>query len=222
MLKFDLHMHSYFSFDSLNNPEMIVKQAIKAGLDGIAITDHNVFRIDLPELQKKYPDLIIIPGTEIGTKGVGDILCYFITEEIQTKDPEEVIDQVHKEGGLAVLAHPYHHGRTIENYPSEILNKLDAIEIANAHNTMNNAKAKNLAAQFNKSVTGGSDAHVISEIGNGFTVLDLSKDDAKNQNILKEAIKNSTQAQCIHAPIYSFYFSQMIKYLRRFKFLKQK
>jgi predicted metal-dependent phosphoesterase TrpH len=214
-------MHSHFSFDSLSHPEKIVQQAIKTGLDGIAITDHNVFRIDWTALQRKYPDLIIIPGTEIGTEGVGDILCYFITEEIQTKDPKEVIDQVHKQGGLAVLAHPYHHGRTSDNYPDSIIKQLDAIEVANAHNTIKNKMAAQLAVQFNKPATGGSDAHIISEIGNGQTILDLTKDEARNFDLLKKAIKNSMQAQCKAAPMYSFYFSQMIKYMRRFKLLKQ-
>lgn len=222
MLKFDLHMHSHFSYDSLSVPEKIVEKAIERGIDGIAITDHNVFRIDWSALQDKYPELIIIPGTEIGTKGVGDILCYFIKEAITSKDPEEVVSQVHSQGGIAVLAHPFHHGRTIEAYPDHILEKLDAIETSNAHNVCNNKRAKEMAQHLGKSQTGGSDAHVLSEIGLGYTLVDSSKTDAGNETKLKLAILKSPETHCSCAPAFSFYFSQSIKYLKRFKVLKQK
>jgi len=222
MLKFDLHMHSYFSFDSLNHPEKIVKTAIKEGLDGIAITDHNVFRIDWDKLQSEYPDLIIIPSTEIGTKGVGDILCYFIQSEITSKDPFEVVAQVHEQGGLAVLAHPFHHGRSIDAYPEDLLELLDGIEIGNAHNIENNPQAELLAEKYSKPFTGGSDAHILSEIGNGYTLLDLTKEEANDESKLKDALLQGKVAQCSTPPYYSFWFSQSIKYCRRFKLLKQK
>lgn len=220
MLKFDLHMHSYFSFDSLNKPEKIAEKAIKAGLDGIAITDHNVFRIDWPLLQSKFTELIIIPGTEMGTKGVGDILCYFIESEITSKDPYEVVKQVHEQGGIAVLAHPFHHGRTIESYPDKLVELLDAIETANAHNIVNTELAKELADRFSKPCTGGSDAHIISEISNGYTLVNLSKEEARDNEKLKKAILQCYTPQCSSAPVYSFYVSQMIKYCKKFKILK--
>lgn len=222
MLKFDLHIHSYYSFDSLSHPEKIAKVAIKKGLNGIAITDHNVFCVDWTALREKYPDLIIIQGSEIGTKGVGDILCYFIESEISSKDPFEVVKQVHEQGGLAVLAHPFHHGRTINSYPAELIEQLDAIETANAHNCVNNKMAEELADRFSKPYTGGSDAHIVSEVGNGYTLLNLNKKDARNEEILKSAILKSYTPECSSASFYSFYFSQMVKYLRKYRLLKQK
>lgn len=41
MMRFDLHIHSGYSFDSLLDPKRIIKKAIKKNLNGIAITDHN-------------------------------------------------------------------------------------------------------------------------------------------------------------------------------------
>jgi len=221
MLLFDLHMHSYYSFDSLNDPQEIARRALKNGLDGISITDHNVFCIDFQSLQEKYPDLIIIPGTEVGTEAVGDILCYFIKSEITTKDALEVVHQVHEQGGITVLAHPFHHGRTSWVYPDELLKVLDAIETANAHNTANFKQAQELAKRLGKPQTGGSDAHLVSEIGNGITYVNLSKKEAMDKESLKKAILNNCTTKCLAAPFYSFYFSQGVKFLRKIKLINQ-
>ena len=43
-MKYDLHVHSRYSYDGILSPEEIVKIAIKKGLNGIAITDHNTIR----------------------------------------------------------------------------------------------------------------------------------------------------------------------------------
>ena len=40
MIKFDYHMHTHFSIDSLTSVDDMVKRAIKVGLEEIAITDH--------------------------------------------------------------------------------------------------------------------------------------------------------------------------------------
>lgn len=222
MLKFDLHMHSWYSYDSLNDPKKIAKAARHAGLDGIAITDHNVFRVDWTDLQSSFPDLIIVPGMEIGTKGVGDILCYFIKEEIKSKIPADVIKEVKNQGGISVLAHPYHHGRSLEDYPDELIERLDAIETNNAHNTKNDDAAAELAARFSKPRTAGSDAHFLSEIGCGITFLGISRSEAKNEQTLKKAFLNPIEVRSTPTPAYSFHISQTIKYLKRFKILPQR
>lgn len=43
-MKYDLHTHSKYSSDGWIDPEMLVKTAIKKGLSGIAVTDHNTIR----------------------------------------------------------------------------------------------------------------------------------------------------------------------------------
>lgn len=222
MLKFDLHIHSAYSFDSLTRPQAIAEQALKKGLDGIAITDHNVFRINWAKLQSEYPELIIIPGTEIGAAGVGDILCYFIKEEITSKDPFEVIKQTHEQGGIATLAHPFHHGRTLESYPDQLMELLDAVETGNSHNTINYEKSIELAHRYSKPCTGGSDAHFANEIGNGYTLLDISKEDAKNEIKLQQALLSGTVGECTSTGLgvkSSFRLSQLIKYAKRLHIL---
>jgi len=43
-MKHDLHIHSKYSSDGILEPERIVKIAIKRGLNGIAVTDHNTIK----------------------------------------------------------------------------------------------------------------------------------------------------------------------------------
>jgi len=223
MLKFDMHMHSYYSFDSLNPPEKIVETAINKGLDGIAITDHNVNRIDWDSLQKKYPQIIIIPGIEVGTAGVGDILCYFIRDELTIKNPLKLLDAVHQKGGVAVLAHPYHHRKNNFSYSPELLKSVDCIEVGNAHNFKNIKKALKLTEEFSKISTGGSDAHWLYEIGNGYTLLNLTHKEAEDENNLKKALLNAENFHTNNLPFsvkFSFICSQSVKYLRKLHLLK--
>ena len=50
----DLHIHSKYSYDGILEPKDIVKIAIKKGLDGIAITDHNTVKGALEAKKYEY------------------------------------------------------------------------------------------------------------------------------------------------------------------------
>ncbi|HCE44151.1 MAG TPA: hypothetical protein DET40_11430 [Lentisphaeria bacterium] len=212
MIKLDMQVHSYHSYDSISSPEAIAETARRKGLNGFSITDHNVFRVDYVQLRQKYPDMIMIPGMEIGTE-FGDMLLYFIKDEIKTRKAEDVIDLAHEQGGIAVLAHPYH--RRHYDYPEAILKKLDGIETRNAHNIENSKIADDLGGKCGKCITGGSDAHFLFEIGNGFTLVDFDKSKAVDLQELKEAFIKSASPDCIKGPSWTFVVSQMIKYAKR-------
>lgn len=87
-MKVDLHIHTTYS-DGVFSPEKIVDTAIDAGLDAIAITDHdNVLAYPIAlNYAKKIADsggkaLEILPGVEINTiyKDIEiHILGYFMT-----------------------------------------------------------------------------------------------------------------------------------------------
>ncbi|HHT37053.1 MAG: PHP domain-containing protein [Candidatus Wallacebacter cryptica] len=79
-LRCDLHIHSCLSpcAHILMTPGNIIKQALKIGLDCIAITDHNSagnIRVAL-ELAAKS-GLKLIPGMEVETREEVHLLCYF-------------------------------------------------------------------------------------------------------------------------------------------------
>ena len=80
----DQHVHSYYSFDSKQRIEEYLDKATSIGLDYFVLTDHcdlnylnrgkDIFfdvqkqQKELEELQKKYPNIKILFGIEIGYK----------------------------------------------------------------------------------------------------------------------------------------------------------
>ena len=66
-MKFDLHCHTTCS-DGTYTPQQLVELALKIGLDGIAITDHDTIAAFF-ELEKT--PLVILPGVEISAE-IGD------------------------------------------------------------------------------------------------------------------------------------------------------
>ena len=81
-MKADLHLHTTAS-DGRLEPEEIVHVAVKAGLDVIAITDHDIVDGVAPALAAAgvFPSFTIIPGVEINTDvphGEMHVLGYFV------------------------------------------------------------------------------------------------------------------------------------------------
>lgn len=100
-MKCDLHIHSFYSFnDGVNSPKDIIKQAIKVGLDSIAITDHDTMNgfFKAKNYAKKL-DFDLVPGIEISSRE-GHILGIFIEEEIPKNiSAKETIEMIHTQGG---------------------------------------------------------------------------------------------------------------------------
>jgi len=108
-MKIDPHIHSIYSGDSRSTPEKIIKQALLIGLDVIAISDHDSVegsKIAI-EMSKKMDKILIIPSIEISSSG-GHILGLGVENIIQKGlSPEETVEKIHDEGGLAIVPHPF-------------------------------------------------------------------------------------------------------------------
>ncbi|MGB9631434.1 MAG: PHP domain-containing protein [Candidatus Methanodesulfokora sp.] len=172
---YDLHVHTRFSKDSLSEPSKVIEVAKKKGLSGIAITDHNSMQgyMSARETARKL-EIELIPGEEVMTSG-GEVLAYLISEEVRPyRSPEETIDNIREQGGIAAIAHPFR-GRSIR---SESTIKLaDFVEVANGRSSRKeNEKALELAKRCGKRGIGGSDAHLLREIGNVVTIGGLKAD----------------------------------------------
>ncbi|MEA1907784.1 MAG: CehA/McbA family metallohydrolase [Euryarchaeota archaeon] len=167
-MKFDLHIHSKYSYDSFLRPDTIIKVAKKKGLDGVAVTDHNTIKggIETSNINKD-DDFVVIVGSEIKTE-YGDVIGLFLTDEIRSRVFVDVVDEIRDQGGLTVLAHPFRKGIV---FPRDLLGHVDLIEGFNARSTKNlNQKAIELARGCRIPVTAGSDAHLGFEIGGGQAV----------------------------------------------------
>jgi predicted metal-dependent phosphoesterase TrpH len=159
------------------DPKNLVNAAKRKGMDGIAVTDHDT--MENVETIREYADkLEIIPGVELTTTE-GHILAWFVNEVPESKDPLEVIEDVHNQGGYTCLAHPMDFLRQTFR-TEEVYNKTDFIEAINSRVLpfWLNSKAQNKANKSNLPITGGSDAHFRFEIGRAFTSTEIKIEEA--------------------------------------------
>lgn len=190
-MKIDFHTHSYYSNDGLSSPEKLIKIALKKGLDGIALTDHDTTKgwQEAIEVGKKL-NAVLILGQEIkikkNGKTIGEILGYFLKEEIDPigKSLEEIIQEIKKQGGIAIIAHPFYWRKPFKEL-EKYADLVDGIEVFNSRSQTKrgNKKAFDFAQKNNSPITAGSDAHSCFEVGNAYIEANV-----KNIEELKEAI----------------------------------
>ena len=197
MVKADLHIHTKFSKypttenepfkfigikDCYVNPEEAYKTAKKRGMDFVGITDHHSIEAAL-DLNSKYPDIII--GEELDVKASDDghmihLLVYDINEkqhndlaDLRKIGIKETCEYTKRNDITSSWAHPNLNpvkaALSIELI-EELMNYIDRVEIKNGMDTrIGNNFAKSIAKNYNKKISGGSDAHTKSFIGNVYT-----------------------------------------------------
>ncbi|MCZ7356508.1 MAG: PHP domain-containing protein [Candidatus Methanoperedens sp.] len=174
-MRFDLHIHSNFSSDSSLTVDDILMKAVKNGLDGIAICDHNTVEGSLQGIKRAREldlSLLVLPGMEVSTTE-GHVLVLGVKENIQPNlTPLETIKIAHQKGGLVIAAHPFKI-RSIG-----FVDGLDAIETFNSRCIFGeNTKAKEMALSLGKPEVGGSDSHMLATVGLGYTDIDAEKNE---------------------------------------------
>ena len=186
-MKYDLHNHTHYSPCSNLKPELLLKLVKKRGMNGIAVTDHNMIKgaLKVKKLNKDK-DFEVIIGDEVKTN-YGDVLTYYLNKEIKSREFFSVVDEVRKQGGLIAIPHPFRQSinPTLQfRYPIEkIKDKIDAVECFNARMLPgNNGHAQKLAKKLKIPGIGGSDAHFIFDVGRAFTIFDGDLRTALKQN----------------------------------------
>jgi predicted metal-dependent phosphoesterase TrpH len=172
LLRFDLHVHSRSSRDCLMAPARIREAAIRRGLAGVAITDHDVFT----KVPNDGSPFVFVAAEEIKTKDRGDIIGLFLKEEVKPAPMRHVLAEIHSQGALAIVPHPFDSlGRRAVRPRLEEAHEFDAIEIFNSRcvRKEDNRKALRFAFDCQRPAVGGSDAHFYSEIGNAVTLAEI-------------------------------------------------
>jgi predicted metal-dependent phosphoesterase TrpH len=182
--------------------EDIVKRCQKLGINCIAISDHDAVEGALT-MQKIAPFKVIL-AEEVLTFN-GEVMGMFLKERIPSGIPiEKAIAAIKEQGGLVSIPHPFDPLRGLR-LNAEEFNKLapqiDIIEVFNARCPFGQpaVKAKNYAQEHNLPGTAGSDAHIISEIGNVFVELDDFNSPAEFLTVLKQAkIQGKRSSPFVH------------------------
>jgi predicted metal-dependent phosphoesterase TrpH len=186
---FDFHSHTIHSKDGLNHPNKLFKYLKKAGLRGIALTEHWRASILKPIIKE---DLFLLPACEFKCTDYGELIGLFVTDHIENKSFVEIAEDVHDQNGLTILPHPMDplrkHTAIRKKLPKELIVKhVDLIEGINSRCIINlfNSRAQKLAKDLRKPMTAGSDAHTPWEIGHARTWLQ----DIETVNDIYEELK---------------------------------
>lgn len=108
----NLHMHTPFS-DGYRTHTQIARAALNAGINAVIVTDHNVW-VDGPSGYYHDDDqhVLMLVGEEIHDQRrnpqKNHLLVFGVHREMATlaTDPQRLIDEVIRAGGLAFIAHP--------------------------------------------------------------------------------------------------------------------
>jgi len=180
-MKIEMHAHTFYSDDAIVSPEELVRTAKLRGLNAVAVTDHDTtkaWKRAFPAGRKYGMD--VIPAEEIKVfhdgRKIGEVLAYFISEQVNPGEFLEVKDAIKEQGGVMVVAHPFDRFRNSFRMLEEYKKHMDGIEAFNARVLLNsfNTKARHFAQANSFGITGGSDSHCKYEIGHAFTVAEIS------------------------------------------------
>ena len=106
----DPHCHTFAS-DGMVTPQQLVDAAVAAGLDLIALTDHDTMAATR-ETQERgaAAGLAVVAGQEITTKWPAQthIMGWFLDRPVKRgMSREDTVAAIHDQGGLAVIPHPF-------------------------------------------------------------------------------------------------------------------
>lgn len=171
-LRVDLHSHTKYSRDSTLRPSELIERARAAGLDRIAVTDHN--RMDGAWAAHALDPALIILGEEVDCAEGEDLIGLFIHEPIPAGLPvEEVAERIRDQGGIVYAPHPYAYVRRPGARAARVLAVADVVEAFNgrAFLPMWNRRALRAALAAGLPTGAGSDGHFAHEIGGVWTEL---------------------------------------------------
>jgi len=193
ILRADLHTHTRLS-DGLVSPFDIPKIAMRHGLDVVAVTEHNLL---FPSRWAAWWSAhlggpLVLTGEEITRKDC-HVLALGLTRAVDPMLPlREVIAAVHRQGGVAIAAHP---ARRFWPVFDKVIDVLDGVEVLHPSIYLPRRKSFNWADMLTYyqrirsrrplvSAIGTSDYHFFKMLGIGRTYI---------------FVKQRTQEEVLHA-----------------------
>lgn len=102
-----LHVHTRYSHDSQGSLDEVVEAARNEGLDFVILTEHNTLAPLREGKQGFHDGVLVLAGMEISAAD-GHLLALGVTEEIERhgRSAQDLINEVNRQGGIALIAHP--------------------------------------------------------------------------------------------------------------------
>ncbi|MCP4727693.1 MAG: hypothetical protein GY863_21820 [bacterium] len=193
------HIHSTFSGDGILSVAGIAQYYRSKNYHFVCLTDHSpkedgetFTEEEISELirqceRSSTDDFVIVPGLECETVDEWHILAIGIKEPIDYVEWKPILQDIRRQKGIAVLAHPLFYEN---DYPEDFLYELDGIEVWNARKgkkypevTVVN-KIKKLTEEGSK-ITGyfGQDLHRTQDYRNLDIII--SEDELSVSSVIK-------------------------------------
>lgn len=209
-MKLDMHCHTHEGSPDSGIPiKEYITSLQKQGFDGMLVTDHNSYKGYLHyknHISEMPEDFIVLKGIEYDTLDAGHILVimpghvHLHILEHRGLPVRLLIHLVHRYGGILGPAHPcgeaflsiYSTGRFKKD--RSITKDFDFIEGFNSAEVLQcSTDAQEIARQYGKPITGGSDSHKIESVGLAYTILEEM---VHNEDELIAYIKERKPTQC--------------------------
>lgn len=173
-MKADLHAHTHFSRDAVTSVETFVRRYQRAGIDCVAVSDHN--NVDGALAVREIAGFQVIVSEEIKSSE-GEIIGLFLQESIRKGlTPEDTVRAIREQSGLVLVPHPFDRLRRSvlrEEALFRILPQVDVIEVFNSRTSLkaDNDRSRRLAEEHGKPMSAATDAHTPWEIGLAYTEM---------------------------------------------------
>jgi hypothetical protein len=164
VLAADFHIHSFPLSWGVLSPWDTVTEAQRQGLDAIALTPHN--HTWVAKVGRWFSAVrggpIVIVGEEIHSSVAGyHLLALGIRSTITwNQQASTAVDEVHKQGGVALAAHPI---PSYAGYDEDVIQKLDGAEVVHPLALRDETLASELREFFGKrrwTAVGDTDYHL--------------------------------------------------------------
>jgi predicted metal-dependent phosphoesterase TrpH len=170
LIRMDMHLHTRYSFDCLNEPRRLLVAAEARGIDRLVVTDHNEIEGAL-RLQELAPERVLV-GEEVKTAEGYDVIGILLHELIPKGTPaRETCERIRAQGGVVYVPHPFDGARAGgARFLDSIAELVDVVEVHNARCLLEryNRRAGEWAEANGKLQGAGSDAHTVAEVGAGY------------------------------------------------------
>jgi hypothetical protein len=180
----DFHVHSFLG-DGMLSPFALVSRARHRGLHAFALTDHN--RLFAAKAGRWYSRLVagptVLVGEEITAPGFHLIAVGIDKHVSWRQSATEVIEDVHRQGGIAIAAHPTR--RYWAAFDNNIVRQLDGVEVMHPNAYASTKKAEEIRSFYRRAeengghltAFGSSDYHWFNSLGICRTYVFAHKND---------------------------------------------